>query len=399
MSKEVHSGPTDQEQARGTPYSGDPQGGAGFERPPLEKLALDEWHRRQGGRMVPFAGYEMPVQYEGIMAEHLWTREHAGLFDVSHMGQLLFHGPNVDRALETLLPGDLVALKDGRLRYSMLLAEDGGIIDDLMATRRGEHFYIVVNGATKDGDIEQFRTRLPREVAMDHMKEQALLALQGPEAVDVLDALVPGVEDLSFMQADLFRWNDKPLWISRSGYTGEDGFEISVAARDVEALADALVADERVKPIGLGARDSLRLEAGLPLYGHDLDGGTTPIMAGLGFAIGKRRRAEGGFAGAMRILGEIENGAPLKRVGMLVDGRQPVREGARILDGEGNEVGRVTSGGHSPSLGRPIAMGYVATALAEPGTALKLEQRGKLFEAEVTPMPFVPHRYHRKQGA
>ena len=399
MSRDVHNGPTDDTQARGTPFSGDPRSGEGFEPEPPRQLPLDPWHRAHGARMVPFAGYEMPVQYEGIMAEHLWTRGHAGLFDVSHMGQLLFHGPNLDRALETLLPGDLMGLKDGRLRYSMLLGEDGGIIDDLMATRRGEHFYIVVNGATKDGDIEQFRTRLPREIAMDHMKEQALLALQGPEAVDVLDALVPGVADLSFMQADLFRWNDKPLWISRSGYTGEDGFEISVAARDVEALADALVADERVKPIGLGARDSLRLEAGLPLYGHDLDGGTTPIMAGLGFAIGKRRRAEGGFAGAMRILGEIENGAPLKRVGMLVDGRQPVREGARILDGEGNEVGRVTSGGHSPSLGRPIAMGYVATALAEPGTALKLEQRGKLFEAEVTPMPFVPHRYHRKQGA
>ena len=399
MSRDVHNGPTDDTQARGTPFSGDPRSGEGFEPEPPRQLPLDPWHRAHGARMVPFAGYEMPVQYEGIMAEHLWTRGHAGLFDVSHMGQLLFHGPNLDRALETLLPGDLMGLKDGRLRYSMLLGEDGGIIDDLMATRRGEHFYIVVNGATKDGDIEQFRTRLPREIAMDHMKEQALLALQGPEAVDVLDALVPGVADLSFMQADLFRWDGKPLWISRSGYTGEDGYEISVAARDVEALADALVADDRVKPIGLGARDSLRLEAGLPLYGHDLDGGTTPIMAGLGFAIGKRRRAEGGFAGAMRILGEIENGAPLKRVGMLVDGRQPVREGARILDGEGNEVGRVTSGGHSPSLGRPIAMGYVATALAEPGTALKLEQRGKLFEAEVTPMPFVPHRYHRKQGA
>ena len=399
MSRDVHNGPTDDTQARGTPFSGDPRSGEGFEPEPPRQLPLDPWHRAHGARMVPFAGYEMPVQYEGIMAEHLWTRGHAGLFDVSHMGQLLFHGPNLDRALETLLPGDLMGLKDGRLRYSMLLGEDGGIIDDLMATRRGEHFYIVVNGATKDGDIEQFRTRLPREIAMDHMKEQALLALQGPEAVDVLDALVPGVEDLSFMQADLFRWNDKPLWISRSGYTGEDGFEISVAARDVEALADALVADERVKPIGLGARDSLRLEAGLPLYGHDLDGGTTPIMAGLGFAIGKRRRAEGGFAGALRILGEIDLGAPVKRVGLLVDGRQPVREGARILDGEGNEVGRVTSGGHSPSLGRPIAMGYVATALAEPGTALKLEQRGKLFEAEVTPMPFVPHRYHRKQGA
>ena len=365
----------------------------------LAKLPLDAWHRAKGGRMVPFAGYEMPVQYEGIMAEHLWTREHAGLFDVSHMGQLLFHGPDVDRALETLLPGDLLALKDGRLRYSMLLAEDGGIIDDLMATRRGEHFYLVVNGATKLGDIDQFERRLPRDIAFDHMKEQALLALQGPEAAVVLDALVPGVAELGFMQAGLFHWDGKPLWISRSGYTGEDGFEISVAARDVEALADALTADGRVKPIGLGARDSLRLEAGLPLYGHDLDGQTTPVMADLNFAISKRRRAEGGFAGSLRIMAELENGAALKRVGLDVEGRQPVREGALILDGEGNEVGRVTSGGHSPSLGRPIAMGYVATPLAGVGTALTIEQRGKLFQATVASMPFVPHRYHRKQGA
>jgi len=365
----------------------------------LEKLPLDGWHRAQGGRMVPFAGYEMPVQYEGIMAEHLWTRSHAGLFDVSHMGQLLFHGPDIDRALETLLPGDLIALKDGRLRYSMLLAEDGGIIDDLMATRRGEHFYLVVNGATKHGDIAEFERRLPRTVAMDHMKEQALLALQGPEAAAALEALVPGLSELSFMQAGLFHWDGKPLWISRSGYTGEDGFEISVSGRDVAALADALTADERVKPIGLGARDSLRLEAGLPLYGHDLDCDTTPVMAGLTFAIGKRRRAEGGFSGALRIMAELENGPAQKRIGLVVEGRQPVREGALILDAEGSEVGRITSGGHSPSLGRPIAMGYVAAALAEPGTALTLEQRGKLFQATVTPMPFVPHRYHRKQGA
>jgi aminomethyltransferase len=364
-----------------------------------QTLPLDSWHRAQGARMVPFAGYEMPVQYEGIIAEHLWTRTHAGLFDVSHMGQLLFHGPDLDRALETLLPGDLIGLKDGRLRYSMLLGEDGGIIDDLMATRRGDHFYLVVNGATKAGDIEEFQRRLPRTVMMDHMKEQALLALQGPEAVDVLDTLVPGVSDLSFMQAALFRWNDKPLWISRSGYTGEDGFEISVASRDVEALAEALTADDLIKPIGLGARDSLRLEAGLPLYGHDLDGTTTPVMAALNFAISKRRRAEGGFAGSLRILGEIDNGPVQKRVGLLVDGRQPVREGALILDAEGNEVGRITSGGHSPSLGRPIAMGYVATPLAEPGTTLTIEQRGKIFTGAVSPMPFVPNRYHRKTGA
>jgi aminomethyltransferase len=298
-----------------------------------------------------------------------------------------------------LLPGDLLGLKDGRLRYSMLLSQDGGIIDDLMATRRGEHFYLVVNGATKEGDIAELENRLPRTITFDHMKEQALLALQGPKAVEVLDGLTPGVGELSFMQANLFHWQGKPLWISRSGYTGEDGFEISVAARDVEALADALTADERVKPIGLGARDSLRLEAGLPLYGHDLDRATTPVMADLTFAIGKRRRAEGGFAGSLRIMAELDNGAAQKRVGLFVEGRQPVREGALILDGEGNEVGRLTSGGHSPSLGRPIAMGYVATPLSAPGTELTIQQRGKLFQATVAPMPFVPHRYHRKQGA
>ena len=365
----------------------------------IQHLPLDAWHRARGGRMVAFAGYDMPVQYDGIMAEHLWTRAHAGLFDVSHMGQLLFSGADVDRALEALLPGDLLALKDGRLRYSMLLSADGGIVDDLMATRRGDQFYLVVNGATKAGDIDQFERRLPRGVAFDHMKEQALLALQGPEAVQVLDALMPGVADLVFMQAALFRWNGKPLWISRSGYTGEDGFEISVAARDAAALADAFTADERVKPIGLGARDSLRLEAGLPLYGHDLDLATTPVMADLNFAIGKRRRSEGGFAGADRIMAEIDDGAAQKRVGLLVDGKQPVREGAMILSNDGDEIGRITSGGHSPSLGRPIAMGYVATALSQPGTRLKLSQRGKVFDAQVVAMPFVPHQYHRKPGA
>ena len=368
-----------------------------------QTLPLDAWHRAKGGRMVPFAGYSMPVQYEGIIAEHLWTRIHAGLFDVSHMGQLVVHGKNVDAALEKLLPGELQALKDGRLRYSMLLDESGGIIDDLMATRRGDQFYVVVNGATKVGDLEEFERRLPRTVIVDHMKELALLALQGPEAVAMLEPLAPGVAELAFMQAGSFELAGTKAWISRSGYTGEDGYEISIPADAAEAVADLLCADERVRPIGLGARDSLRLEAGLPLYGHDLDRETTPIMADLGFAIGKRRRAEGGFAGSVRILGEIERDAPTKRVGFTLDGRQPVREGALVLDGEGNEIGRVTSGGFSPSLERPIGMAYVATALAEPGTVVTLEQRGKLFPATVTAMPFVPHRYHRKpppvQGA
>ena len=395
MNRETHNGPTDETQARGTPYSGDPDGGAGNEAPALGKLPLDAWHRAHGGRMVPFAGYEMPVQYEGIMAEHLWTRENAGLFDVSHMGQLLIHGRDVAGALETIMPGDFRAAADMKPKYSLLLDEDGGIIDDLMATRRGDQFYVVVNGATKHGDIAIMESRL-RDVVIDHMKEQALLALQGPRAAEVLETIIPGVSELSFMQGGPFQWEDRNLWVSRSGYTGEDGYEISVPASGAAPLADAIVEHELAKPIGLGARDSLRLEAGLPLYGHDLDTKTTPVMAGLNFAINKRRRAEGGFAGDIRILAELENGPLQKRVGLEVDGRQPVREGALILDGEGNEVGRITSGGFSPSLQRPIAMGYVASHLAENGTAVKLEQRGKLFDARVVPMPFVPHRYHRK---
>jgi aminomethyltransferase len=400
MSREVHSGPTDEfNQGRGEPYRGDPEGGAGVQPQPLDKLPLDEWHRSKGARMVPFAGYNMPVQYEGIIAEHLWTRENAGLFDVSHMGQLFIHGRGVAAALERFMPGDFQAAKDMKPKYSLLLNEEGGILDDLMATRRGDDFYVVVNGATKYADIDYMERRLQGGVVIDHMRQQALLALQGPKAAEILDAAIPGVAELGFMEAGPFRAFGHPLWISRSGYTGEDGYEISIPALAAQDLADWLLADERVKPIGLGARDSLRLEAGLPLYGHDLDDRTTPVMAGLNFAINKRRRAESGFAGAMRILAELQNGAPQLRVGFDVDGRQPVREGALVLDGEGNEVGRITSGGFSPSLQRPIAMGYVATGFSEPGTALKLEQRGKLFDARVAAMPFVPHRYYRKGAA
>ena len=369
------------------------------EQDQTQTLPLDAWHRARGGRMVPFAGYAMPVQYEGIMAEHLWTRENAGLFDVSHMGQLLVGGSDVAGALETLMPGDFRALPDMKPKYSLLLAPNGGIIDDLMVTRRGQDFYVVVNGATKYGDIEDMRGRLGESVVIDLMKEQALLALQGPKAVEVLERIVPGVAELGFMQAAPFHWNGEALWISRSGYTGEDGVEISVPANSAEALADAIVADPLAKPIGLGARDSLRLEAGLPLYGHDLDCETTPVMAGLTFAINKRRKAEGGFPGFDRIMAELDGGPAQKRVGLLVEGRQPVREGATVLDGEGNDIGRVTSGGFSPTLQRPIAMAYVAPPFAGDGTELKLQQRGKLFEATVAPMPFVPHRYHRKGAA
>ena len=398
MSREVHNGPTDETQARGEPYSGDPEGGAGLVEAQLQKLPLDEWHRAQGGRMVPFAGYEMPVQYEGIMAEHLWVRENAGLFDVSHMGQILVHGSHVDSALETLLPGELKLLGDMKLRYSLLLAEDGTIIDDLMATRRGEAFYLVVNGATKQGDLEVFEQLLPRSAVVDHMKEQALLALQGPKAAEVLEAVAPGVSNLSFMEGGPFRAVGHPVWISRSGYTGEDGFEISIPSVAVQQLADWLVGDERVKPIGLGARDSLRLEAGLPLYGHDLNETISPIEADLGFAVSKRRREAADFPGARRILAERDGGLSRIRVGLIVEGA-PAREGAEILDQSGAPLGVVTSGGFAPSLGKAIALGFVPPTQAAPGTKLQVSVRNRAQAAEVVQMPFVPHRYFRKPKA
>src|SRR5688572_20147323 len=362
-------------------------------------LPLDGWHRARGARMVPFAGYAMPIQYEGIIAEHRWTRESAGLFDVSHMGQLLIAGPEAERGLEALLPADLGILKEGKPKYSLLLTEDAGIVDDLMVTRRGDLFYMVVNGATKHGDIAHLEAKLPRGIVVDYMKEQALLALQGPKAVDALSRLVPQVAELTFMTGAAFSLAGIKAWISRSGYTGEDGFEISVPAASVESVATLLLDQPEVKPIGLGARDSLRLEAGLPLYGHDLDVTTTPVEADLVFALSKRRRAEGGFPGWERIARELGEGPIRKRVGLTIEGRQPVREGAMIVDGEGNEVGKVTSGGFSPSLGAPVAMAYVPLASAEPGATVSLAQRGKIFEGRVAPLPFVPHRYHRKGAA
>ena len=370
-------------------------------------LPLDAWHRARGGRMVEFAGYAMPVQYEGIIAEHLWTRESAGLFDVSHMGQLEVSGPDGEMAaavaaLEALLPADLAALKPGRVRYSLLLGEDGGILDDLMVTNRGDLFYLVVNGATKWDDIAHLRENLPDAITLNHLDEHGLLALQGPKAAEILTSLklvpvgegAPPVESLSFMQAASYLWQGLPLGISRSGYTGEDGFEISVRAEDAAALADALCAHSAVKPIGLGARDSLRLEAGLPLYGHDMTEVIDPVSAGLGFAISKRRRAEGGFPGAKRVLALLGEGAASVRVGLAIEGRMAAREGAEILDGD-TIVGPITSGGFSPSLQRPIAMGQVAAASAAPGTTLTINARGKLLAATIVDLPFVPHRYHR----
>ena len=364
-------------------------------------LPLDAWHRARGGRMVEFAGYQMPVQYNveggGIIAEHLWTRTHAGLFDVSHMGQLYISGDGAEAALESVLPIDLATLKPNAPRYSLLLNEDGGVLDDLMVTRWSEGFYLVVNGATKWDDIAHLREHLPDAVSINHLDDSALLALQGPAAFAALEPLVSGAVPLSaltFMKGGSFMLGGAEVWISRSGYTGEDGFELALPAAHAQAIAELLCANPAVKPIGLGARDSLRLEAGLPLYGHDLSPGTSPVEAGLTFAINKRRRSAGGFLGADRILRELTGGAPRKWVGLMLDGRQAARDGAEVFLHD-QPVGVLTSGGFSPTLERPIAAAYVTAAAAEPGTALEIDVRGKRLPAVVIALPFVPHRYHR----
>ena len=361
--------------------------------PEVLTLPLDAWHRERGGRMVEFAGYWMPVQYEGIIAEHLWTRESAGLFDVSHMGQLHLSGEGVEAALEAVLPIDLSTLKPNAPRYSMLLDEEGGILDDLMVTRWDDGFYLVVNGATKWDDIAHLRENLPDEVTLSHMDESALLALQGPKAAQALERLAPGVSALTFMKGGQFKLDGVDAWISRSGYTGEDGFEISIPAEAAERIASLLCAQEEVKPIGLGARDSLRLEAGLPLYGHDLSPEHSPVDADLLFAVNKRRRSEGGFIGADRVLKDLAEGTAQVRIGLSLDG-QAAREGAEVYV-SGQKVGVLTSGGFSPTLQRPIAMAYVDRAHAATGTALEIDVRGKRLPATVTATPFVPHRYYR----
>jgi aminomethyltransferase len=372
-----------------------------YEIPAIDILPLDAWHRANGARMVEFAGYHMPIQYEGIVAEHLWTRENAGLFDVSHMGQLLLSGEGLDRAVEAVLPIDLSTLTLGQQRYSLLLDENGGILDDLMVSRWPDALYLVVNGATKWDDIGHLREHLPDDITLNHLEDRALLALQGPKAADALARHVTGewpLSALTFMRFAHFELGGVPAMISRAGYTGEDGFEISIAATDAEHVATLLCAEPEVKPIGLGARDSLRLEAGLPLYGHDLSPDTSPVEAGLLFGINKLRRTEGGFPGADRILREIADGPARRWVGFTVDGRQPAREGAKIYVGEAH-VGTVTSGGFSPSLQQPIGMGYVAATHAAPGTAIEIDVRGKRLSATVTTTPFVPHRYHRKENS
>jgi aminomethyltransferase len=371
----------------------------------LKETPLDGLHRELGARMVPFAGYAMPVQYPtGIIAEHNQVRSEAGLFDVSHMGQARLVGPDHEstaRALEALTPGDFVGLKPGRERYTVLLTEDGGIVDDLMVTRPSDEsgdgtLMLVVNAARKDVDYADFHARLPASVKLEPIEDRALLALQGPEAATVLARHVADLGEPAFMSAQPARFDDIAVDIFRSGYTGEDGFEISVAAADAEDIARALIGEPEVAPIGLGARDSLRLEAGLCLYGHDIDVETTPVEADLGFAIAKRRRAEGGFPGSERILRELADGPPRLRIGLTLEGRAPAREGAVIRNKDGQHIGTVTSGGFAPTIGGPIAMGYVDAAYADAGTGLVIEVRSRALPAVVTPMPFVPHRYFRK---
>jgi aminomethyltransferase len=363
---------------------------------PLEQTPLHALHLALGARMVPFAGYEMPLQYpSGILQEHLHTRSQAGLFDVSHMGQLRVVGAGAANALERLVPGDLMALAPQRMRYTLLLNDSGGILDDLVATRLDDGFFLVVNAACKEADFAHFRDRLAGAATVELMGDRALLALQGPAAAAVLSRFLDGIGRLGFMTAVETRLDGRICLVTRSGYTGEDGFEISLPAKDAAAVAEMLLAEPEVQPVGLGARDSLRLEAGLCLYGHDIDETTTPVEAGLAWTIGKRRRAEGGFPGAAVVLRQLADGAPRRRVGIRPDGRAPAREDTPIVDSAGAGIGRVTSGGFGPSVGGPIAMGYVDRTYADEGTALALLVRGAARPAKVVRLPFVRTRYYR----
>jgi aminomethyltransferase len=360
-------------------------------------------HVELGARMVPFAGYSMPVQYPaGLMAEHLQTRNSAGLFDVSHMGQLRLVGTDAGAAFESLMPVDVIGLAPGKQRYGLLLTEEGTIIDDLMFVNRGRDLFVIVNGACKVGDIAHVKARIGNRCEVLPMPERALLALQGPKAVDALSRLVPGVETLVFMTGGDFTWEGADLFVTRSGYTGEDGFEISVHESRADAFARALLAQPEVKPVGLGARNSLRLEAGLCLYGNDIDTTTTPVEAALNWAIQKVRRTggerAGGFPGAPKVLGQLDGTIPLerKRVGLAALERVPVREHTELRDAQGNRIGEVTSGLLGPTINQPVAMGYVSPAFAALGTRVDAIVRGKPIAMQVAALPFVPNRYHRR---
>ena len=372
------------------------------ESAPLHTTPLHALHLELGARMVPFAGYSMPVQYPaGLMAEHLHTRQAAGLFDVSHMGQLRLVGPDAAAAFETLIPVDVIGLGLHKQRYGLLLNDEGGIIDDLMFVNRGDDLFVIVNGACKAGDIAHIQERIGGRCEVIPLPDQALLALQGPQAAAALARLAPGTASLVFMTGGRFEIAGCDCYVTRSGYTGEDGFEISVPAAQAEALARALLAQPEVKPIGLGARNSLRLEAGLCLYGNDIDTTTTPPEAALNWAIQKVRRTggarAGGFPGADKVLAQIDDPALLKRrrVGLVARERVPVREHTPLQSIDGAAIGEVTSGLLGPSVNQPVAMGYVSPGFAAAGTVVHAIVRGKAVPMEVSPMPFLPARYHR----
>lgn len=362
-------------------------------------------HAELGGKMVGFAGYDMPVQFPaGIMAEHQHTRAKAGLFDVSHMGQVILRGPSLEAvatAFEELVPVDVLGLPEGRQRYALFTNDVGGIEDDLMVANRGDHLFVVVNAACKTQDIARMKAALEPGVTVEPITDRALIALQGPVAESVLSALNPKAADMRFMDVATLDLNGSACWVSRSGYTGEDGYEISVPAGAAEALARVLLAHEDVMPIGLGARDSLRLEAGLCLYGHDIDAQTSPVEAGLNWAIQKVRRIDGaragGFPGADVVLGQLSKGADRRRVGLRPEGRAPMREGVPLFaTPEGGEaLGQITSGGFGPTVGGPVAMGYVPMAQAAPGTVVYGELRGKRLPLTVTALPFVAAGFKR----
>ena len=368
----------------------------------LLNTPLNPLHLELGARMVPFAGYSMPVQYPmGLMAEHSHTRSEAGLFDVSHMGQLRLVGTDAASAFESLMPVDVIDLPVGKQRYGLLLTDEGNIIDDLMFVNRGADIFVIVNGACKVNDVAHIQGRIGAKCQVIPMPERALLALQGPKAVDALSRMVPGVEKLVFMTGASFDWQVTDLFITRSGYTGEDGFEISVHNDHVDAFARELLAQAEVKPIGLGARNSLRLEAGLCLYGNDIDTSTTPIEAGLNWAIQKVRRTggarAGGFPGADIVLGQLDGSRSLtrKRVGLIAQERVPVREHVELQNTQGVKIGEVSSGLLGPSANVPVAMGYVDVASASLGTVVNAMVRGKAVPMTVSAMPFVPNRYYR----
>ncbi len=361
-----------------------------------KRTPLYQLHSSLEARMVSFAGYDMPLQYpSGILAEHNHTREATGLFDVSHMGQVIVRGDNPIKALEALMPADLESLPIGGMRYTMLTNENGGILDDLIITRVEDGAVVVVNAARKETDLAHLKAGLGSAYELEMDEDQALLALQGPAAAAVLDALVPGVAALSFMSSSPFFVSGSEVRVSRSGYTGEDGFEISLPGAKAESFARRLLDQPQVAPIGLGARDSLRLEAGLCLYGHDIDESTTPVEAGLRWTISKRRRETGDFPGAGVIREQLDNGPPRRRVGILPVGSAPAREGTAVEDICGENVGRVTSGGFGPTAGMPVAMGYVEGVAASVGAELGLVIRGKSRPAHVVQLPFVQHRYAR----